>query len=770
MYSSVEVEKIINNSMDIAKRYKHEYVTVEHLLLSLVVHEPFYKLIDDYGSDVKGLKLDVETYLDKQSVWNVVKSTEIKPKKTTALERVFNRAFTQVLFSGRTYMQTIDLFLSIFNETNSHAAYFINKLGINKEHFVEFYNENYPEDTSTDAKTDKTSAKKILEKSCTNLNKLAKNNKIDPVIGRDNELDDIAQVLAKRNKSNILLVGDPGVGKTAIAEGLALKIVDNDVPEYLLDKTVYSLDVGSILAGSKYRGEFEEKVKEIIDSLVSVGNAVLFIDEAHQIKGAGNSGSGQGVDFANMIKPAIAKGGVKVIASTTWEEFNSSFEKDRALMRRFQLVSVDEPDRDTCIDILNGLKDYFESFHNAVIHSSAIESSVDLSIRHLTDKKLPDKAIDLIDSACAKQRQMGRTNINITKFNILEQISKQTRIPMDQLDNEKQNSGIINYESNIKQKLFGQNSAVDTVLEKIYVAKAGFKSDNKPIGSFLFLGPTGTGKTELAKLLSENLSMHMIRYDMSEFQEKHTVSKLVGAPPGYVGFDDSASSGGLLVDQIQKNPHCVLLFDEIEKAHPDVSNVLLQLMDEGFITGSNGKRADCRNTIVIMTSNLGASDNDRNAIGFGGDMTKSGEDDRAVKEFFKPEFRNRMDGVVKFNKLDKITMKLIVEKFLKELENQALEQEFCLEVSSSVIDHLIEQGFDSKMGARPLQRIINDKIKVPLSKKILFDNVPKHSTIKVIINNETIDFEIKIGEVYQIKNHEQPNTNNPIVLDQFKPK
>jgi ATP-dependent Clp protease ATP-binding subunit ClpA len=536
------------------------------------------------------------------------------------------------------------------------------------------------------------------------------------------------------------MIGDPGVGKTAIAEGLAHKIVNGEVPEYLLPYTVFNLEIGSLLAGSKYRGEFEEKLKDVLASLNAKGNCILFIDEAHQMQGAGAGGSSS-VDFANMLKPALAKGNIKVIASTTFEEYTQSFEKDRALMRRFYKLNIDEPTPAVAKDILYGLRQHFEKFHKGLIDDAAIETAVDLSVRYQTDKRLPDKAIDLIDMSCARLK-IKNADFIVGKLDIVDTIAKATKIPRENLLSEKATENLITLESTIKDRLYGQDTAVDEVLEKIYVAKAGMKSHNKPVGNFLFLGPTGTGKTEFAKLLSDNLSMKLLRYDMSEYQEKHSMAKLIGAPPGYVGYEDGNLGGGLLISEVERNPHSIILLDEIEKAHPDISNLLLQIMDEGFITGSNGKKADCRNAILILTSNLGAADGEQNAIGFGRSLTKEGTDDEAAKKFFKPEFRNRLDAVIKFNKLDKISMKKIVVKFLNELNDLLVEKEIKIHTTEALIDHLTEVGFDPAMGARPLSRKINELIKVPLSKKILFEHVELGSIVTADYQDDAVKFNI----------------------------
>ena len=730
-----EIEVVIANATELAKKHNHEYVTLEHLAHGLMTFKPWNDLMVAFGADVNGMINELEDYLQKQT-YIVSTEDDNVPKKTHSLERVFNRAFTQVLFSGRNHVQVIDIFLSLASETNSHASYFFIKYGLERSQIVDFYNNNYveskPRRVPANARADE-----ILREYCENLNVQAKEGKIDPVVGREFELDEIAQVLAKRNKSNVLMVGDAGVGKTAIAEGLARNITEGKVPEYLRDYTVWNLDIGSLLAGSKYRGEFEEKFKDVIGALQAKGKCILFIDEAHQMRGAG-SGSNSSVDFANMIKPALGKGQIKVIASTTWEEYTQSFEKDRALMRRFCRMTVEEPTPQVAKEILRGLREYFEEFHTGAISDEAIDAAVDLSVRYQPDKKLPDKAIDLIDTAAAKLK-INAIGWTVRKSHIVDIISKFTKIPAEQIGSESTKS-LVNLDETIKTRLYGQDSVVDTVLEKIYVARAGLKSMNKPIGNFLFLGPTGTGKTELAKLLAEGMGMKLLRYDMSEYQEKHAAAKLIGAPPGYVGYDDSNLGGGMLISDIEKNPNCVILFDEVEKAHPDVMNILLSLMDEGVITSSNGKKADARNAIVILTSNLGAADNERNNIGFGRELQKTAEDDKAVKDFFKPEFRNRLDGICKFNKLEPLSIKKIVAKFVNEINDLLSEKSIKVRLTETAVDHLAEVGYDKKMGARPLGRKINDLIKVPLSKKILFESIAPNTLIEIDYKEEAFTF------------------------------
>jgi ATP-dependent Clp protease ATP-binding subunit ClpA len=569
------------------------------------------------------------------------------------------------------------------------------------------------------------------------------------LIGRHKEIDDIVNVLAKRFKSNVLMVGDPGVGKTAIVEGIARAIVNDEVPEFLKGHELYSLEIGSLLAGSRYRGDFEEKVKQVMEALNTKKKAILFIDEAHMMQSAGSSSNGS-VDFANMIKPAITKGTLKIIASTTWEDYYESFEKDRALMRRFYRVSIDEPTTDTTIRILRGLSERLNDFHDVKITDEAIESAVEMAGRYIHDRKNPDKSIDLLDAACAKQRVLENKGADITKQLIFDQVEKFTGVPADKLSGDNFDR-ITNLETNVKAKLYGQDEAVDEVLDRVYVSFAGINNETKPIASFLFLGPTGTGKTELAKLLSKNLDMPLLKYDMSEYSEKHTVSSLIGPPPGYVGFGDSQVQGGRLISDLSKNPHSIMLFDEVEKAHPDIFNIFLQILDEGRVTGSNGKEVSCKNTIIIMTSNLGSADGERLAIGFG-DMAKTGEDDKAFKDFFKPEFRNRLDKLCKFKKLDLLSIKKIVIKFTDDLKKNLLDKHnITLNLSEPAVEYLAEQGYDSKMGARPLARKIDELLRVPLSKKILFQKINNANIIANVVN-DTIEFAImnkmvaKVGE------------------------
>ena len=740
MTNSPETESIIEQAISFAKDRRHQYVTIEHLLLALVSHVPFKKCITSFGVDSDALITELNSYLDSLTaiVSNTDPAVEVNPRRTNALERVMNRSVTQVLFTGRKQVTTIDLYLSIATEANSHAHYFLLKYGIIRNEFVQHWQKTYKGVEYTTKLSDG-QADEILQEHTTNLTKLAKEGKLEPMIGRIQEMDDIANVLAKRFKSNVLMVGDPGVGKTAIAEGLAQMIVDKSAPDFLHDHEMFSLEIGSLLAGSKYRGDFEEKVKAVLEALNTKKKAILFIDEAHTMQGAGGSTSGA-VDFANMIKPAITKGTLKVIASTTWEEYYESFEKDRALMRRFYRVSIDEPSHDSTIRILSGLSQRLSDFHDVVITDEAVTTAVDSAARYIHDRKNPDKSIDVLDGACAKQRVLGNKQAVITKELIHEQVERMTGVPAEKLSGDNYDR-IAALEVNIKGKLYGQDETVEQVLERIYVSFAGIGNDTKPTASFIFTGPTGTGKTELARLLSKNLDMPLLKYDMSEYSEKHSVSSLIGPPPGYVGFGDSQVGGGRLISDLSKNPHSIMLFDEVEKAHPDIFNIFLQMLDEGRITGSNGKEVSCKNSIIIMTSNLGSSDSEKNNIGFGS-QEKHGEDDKALKEFFKPEFRNRIDLICKFGKLDTMAIKKIVIKFTEELKKSLLDKhQITFALTEPVVEFLANQGYDPKMGARPLSRKIDELIRVPLSRKILFERV-KNATVTTVMVDGTISFNV----------------------------
>jgi ATP-dependent Clp protease ATP-binding subunit ClpA len=532
------------------------------------------------------------------------------------------------------------------------------------------------------------------------------------------------------------MVGDPGVGKTAIAEGLAFKIEQDDVPSFLKEYSVYNLDIGAMLAGSKYRGDFEERFKLVLNALQKQGKTIMFIDEAHMMSGAGAAGGNSSNDLANMLKPALTKGDLKVVASTTWEEYRKYFEKDRALMRRFQRVTIDEPSKDTTKEILRGIKKYYEEYHATEITEEAIEAAVKLSVKYQSDKKLPDKAIDLIDVACSrfKVNDIVDGDKIVGEAEVQFELAKMINLPADQVA-EKETSNLANLEDNIKKVVYGQDGAIESIVDKILVSQAGLKADDKPVGAFVFMGPTGTGKTETAKALAQQLGVKLVRIDMSEYMEKHSVSKLIGSPPGYVGHEENA---GILITKLQESPNCVLLLDEIEKAHPDVSQILLQVMDNGKITGSNGKEADARNCTLILTTNLGAKDAEKNTIGFGGEDDEHVYEDKALKKFFSPEFRNRLDGVITFNSLGKPVMMKIVGKFLVELKDMVKDKNITITVSDDALDYLVDKGFDPKMGARPLQRVIDRDIKRPLSKQMLFGSLKGGGNVNIDIKDNEL--------------------------------
>jgi len=749
-----DLEKIFEHAVQVASVNNHEYVTLEHFLLSMLNYEPFTKLLEAFGTDVKPFRDDVETYVSND-LKEIIKEDVSKPKKTVGVDRMLNRAFTQVLFSGRQIISPVDCFISMFGEKKSHANYFMRKANIDKDSFINFVKkEVIKEDADSEVEGKNPQLERMLLQFCANLTARAKAKKIDPVIGREKEIEEIQLVLARRTKSNAIMIGDPGVGKTAIAEGLARKIVEGAVPKFILDHTVYSLDISAMLAGSKYRGDFEERLKAVIHSLEKKGKCILFIDEAHMMNGAGAAGQSSN-DMANMLKSTLGKGTIKVVASTTWEEYRKHFEKDRALMRRFQRVVIDEPSEATAIKIIKGLKKYYEKHHNVKITNQAVIDSVKYSVKYMSDKKLPDKAIDLIDCASARFKVRNEEGGIVDHDEILFEISKIANIPLETISN-KENSNLPNLEKNIKAKVFGQEKAIDSLLDKVFIAQAGLKSPTKPVGNFLFVGPTGVGKTEAAKQLAENLGVKLVRFDMSEYQEQHSVAKFIGSPPGYVGYEDNA---GQLITSLQETPNCVLLLDEVEKAHPSVLTVLLQLMDNGFVTGSNGKKADGRNAIIIMTSNLGAADNEKNGVGFG-NLERDGDPKDAVNKFFAPEFRNRLDGIIKFGKLDQQTMVKVVKKFIDELNAQIKDKHIHVKPNAEAIEFLIKKGFNSKMGARPLQRCIDDMIKRPLSKEILFGKLTNGGVVEIVVSGDQLNLNVvEILPIEKLKDEVQEADN-----------
>ena len=728
---SDNLQAVFEKAIDTAKKLHHEYLTIEHLLFAMLMEDTFTNTVQGYGANVGALRKNLGDYLQQKCGEITIEDVVVKPRKTQSVERVLNRAFTQVLFNGRQKIEPTDVFLAMMAEKRSYAYYYIAQADIDKDKFADFLNNTVDELEKEDQPVPDGQSAKALQAFTTNLNEAVTKGKVDPVIGRVNELEEIALALGRRSKNNCILVGDPGVGKTAIAEGLAFNIVNGAVPDFLKDYTVYNLDISAMLAGSKYRGDFEERFKLVVKALQKKGKAVLFIDEAHMISGAGSS-SNSANDLANMMKPALSKGNIKVVASTTWEEYRKHFEKDRALMRRFQRITVDEPSSEMALQILKGIKKYYETHHNVKIKDDALAAAVKLSVKYQADKKLPDKAIDLIDIACSRFNLKLADERVVSEREIQFELAKMINMPEEQIM-ETESTGLVNLKDNLEADVYGQDVAIEEVVDKIHVAQAGLKPENKPIGSFVFMGPTGCGKTETAKSLAKHLGVTLLRFDMSEYQEKHSISKLIGSPPGYVGFEENA---GLLITQIQEHPNAVLLFDEVEKSHPDVSTVLLQMMDNGFVTGSNGKKADCRNLILILTTNAGAALAEKNQIGFG--SQSKDYSDKELNKFFTPEFRNRLDGIVTFNKLGKATMVKVVDKFLDELRNQVKDKGIRIKIDKAATNWLIDKGFDPKMGARPLQRVIDKEIKRDLAKMMLFGELKNGGWLSITVNEDKI--------------------------------
>jgi len=735
---SDNLQAVFEKAIETAKNLNHEYLTIEHLLFAMLCEESFANAIQGYGSDPEYIKKNLEHYLKNKCEEITAAVPVAKPKKTQVVERVLNKAFTQVLFNGRQRIESTDVFLAMMSEKRSWAHFYIQQAEIEKEKFADYINNNLEGGEEEEMEVSDVQGNKALKAFTTNLNEQVKKNKIDPVIGRVEELENVALAMGRRSKNNVILVGDPGVGKTAIAEGLAYNIVKGAVPEFLKEYSVYNLDISAMLAGSKYRGDFEERFKLVLKGLAKKGKTILFIDEAHMISGAG-SASNSANDLSNMMKPALSKGTIKVVASTTWEEYRKHFEKDRALMRRFQRITVDEPTQEVTMQILKGIKKYYEEHHKVKIKDDALQESIKLSVKYQADKKLPDKAIDLIDVACSRfNLKMPDSERIVNAEAIRFELAKMVKIP-EEVVAEQESEGLVNLQGHLEKEVYGQDTALQEVVDKIIVAQAGLKSENKPIGSFVFMGPTGTGKTETAKALAKHLGTKLLRFDMSEYQEKHSISKLIGSPPGYVGFEENA---GLLITQIQENPNAVLLFDEVEKSHPDVSTVLLQMMDNGFITGSNGKQADCRQLILILTTNAGAQSAEKNAIGFG--AQEKDYSDADLKKFLTPEFRNRLDGIVTFKKLGKPVMVKIVNKFIDEMREQVKEKGIRIKVTNEAIDWLIEKGFDAKMGARPLQRTIDKEIKRDLAKMMLFGELKNGGWCTISIEENKILLTAKV--------------------------
>jgi len=735
MASADRVNLSIERAVQHANSLSHEYVTLEHLLYAIMEESDVSDMLTKMKVDVSFLAEELEKYLRKRDDI-VLKKKPVSPRKTLSLDRVFNRAVTQVIFSGRTKLQCRDIFVSLLSENGSHAFYLLKQAGATRDKAVDILKKEYYGTSGTGIMPGQATGPVQFEDFVTDLNQQALDGIIDPVIGREDELIEITEVLARRKKNNVIVVGEPGVGKTAIAEGLALMISEGQVPEILKDKTVYSLDVTSLVAGTKYRGEFEERAKAVFDQLSRKDNVILFIDEIHMIMGAGSAG-GSNIDVANLLKPLLANGKLHCVGATTSDEYRENFEKDRALQRRFQKVVIDQPSKENTKKIIKGLKQYYEAFHEVEYTDDALDLAVELAERYMHGKFNPDRAIDVVDVAGARTK-LHKMGTHVRKEEIEQAVSKITRIPLDMID-AKQNTNYENLDSNIKTKLFGQDKAVGTLVEAILVSKSGMRPTNKPIGSFLFVGPTGTGKTELCRQLAANLDVKLRKYDMSEYMEQHSVSKLIGAPPGYVGHAEGGAGSGQLINDVEETPNCVVLLDEVEKAHPSVMNLLLQVMDDGRLTSSTGKTADFSNVILIMTSNLGAAQQSKSAIGF--TNSNEGASYEAVKKFFSPEFRNRLDATVEFSALEMIHIKSIVDKTINELNEMIKDKGVKIILTTKARNWLCEKGYKPEMGARPLQRVVNDTIKKPLSKEILFGKLVNGGSVILKIVDDEVTFE-----------------------------
>ncbi|KXV71429.1 Clp protease ClpA [Acetobacter cerevisiae] len=755
---SRNLEQTIHRALILAGERHHEYATLEHLLLALVDDADAVTVFRACGVDLERLRTDLTGFLDKDLA-GLASDRPTEPKPTAAFQRVIQRAAIHVQSTGRDEVTGANVLVALFAERESHAVYFLQLQDMTRLDAVNFLSHGIAKapDRSTrrpvtgtgsnsgpekgeesergEARTQKN--QDALSTYCVNLNAKAEAGKVDPLIGRDEEVERTIQILCRRTKNNPLYVGDPGVGKTAIAEGLARRIVEGNVPEVLLKATIYSLDMGALLAGTRYRGDFEERLKAVVTELDQDPHGILFIDEIHTVIGAGAT-SGGAMDASNLLKPALAAGTLRCIGSTTYKEFRQHFEKDRALVRRFQKIDVPEPSVDDAVKILRGLKSSYEKHHKVRYTDDAIRGAVELSAKYIHDRKLPDKAIDVIDEVGASRmlQPEGRRRKTVNLKDVEDIIARIARIPPKSISADDKEV-LRSLERDLKGMVFGQDQAIDTLSAAIKLSRAGLRDPEKPIGNYLFSGPTGVGKTEVARQLSTTLGIELIRFDMSEYMERHSISRLLGAPPGYVGFDQ----GGLLTDAIDQHPHAVLLLDEIEKAHPDLYNVLLQVMDHGRLTDHNGKTVDFRNVILIMTTNAGASDLSKEAIGFGRDA-REGEDEEAIKRLFTPEFRNRLDAIIPFANLTPETVGCVVEKFVLQLEAQLADRNVTIELSSAAKEWLAERGYDRLYGARPLGRVIQEFIKKPLAEELLFGKLTKGGAVKIGLKNDALVFDI----------------------------
>ena len=762
------LEQAIHAALALANQRQHELATLEHLLLALLDEPDAARVMRACSVDIDALRKVLVTFIEEElnTLETALEGSEAVP--TAAFQRVIQRAAIHVQSSGRTEVTGANVLVAIFAERESNAAYFLNEQDMTRYDAVNYIAHGVAKDPSfgearplTGASGDGMDddiptfedepAESALSKYCVDLNVKAEKGDIDPLIGRNHEVERCIQVLCRRRKNNPLLVGDPGVGKTAIAEGLAKKIVDGEIPEVLSETIIFSLDMGALLAGTRYRGDFEERLKAVVTELEEHPDAVLFIDEIHTVIGAGST-SGGAMDASNLLKPALQGGKLRCMGSTTYKEFRQHFEKDRALSRRFQKIDVNEPSVDDAIKILRGLKPYFEEHHSVKYTAEAIKAAVELSDRYINDRKLPDKAIDMIDEAGAAQHLIPaskrRKTIGVKEIEGI--VAKIARIPPKSVSKDDQEV-LRDLEVALKRVVFGQDDAIDALSSAIKLSRAGLREPEKPIGNYLFTGPTGVGKTEVAKQLADTLGVELLRFDMSEYMEKHAVSRLIGAPPGYVGFDQ----GGLLTDGVDQHPHCVLLLDEIEKAHPDVYNILLQVMDHGELTDHNGRAVNFRNVILIMTSNAGASELAKAAIGFGRDR-REGEDTAAVERMFTPEFRNRLDATISFAPLGKEVILQVVEKFVMQLEVQLLDRGVSIEITRAAAEWIANRGYDDKMGARPLGRVIQEHIKKPLAEELLFGKLTKGGLVQVGIKDGKLDLRISKPETKRISTKKKP--------------
>jgi ATP-dependent Clp protease ATP-binding subunit ClpA len=734
---SKDLELSITALFDKAHEANIQYITVEHLLLMIMSDFDVKEFFKSKGISIDSLKDDLNNHLNKNAISKIDQQKPVQP--TLGFQRVLQRAVFHIQSSGKGVVKPINILVAIFSEKESHSVFLLNKYKLSRLDVVTYLSHG-PKTSSVDDKTvenDLSDEKELSSENefLINLNNLVSNNKIDKIIGRKKEIERLVQILSRRNKNNPLLVGESGVGKTAIAEGLAYLISKKEVPSIIENTVVYSLDIAALIAGTKYRGDFEKRLKQVLSFLSKQDNPILFIDEIHTIIGAG-SASGGSLDVSNILKPALGKGEIRCIGSTTFQEYRGIFNQNQALSRRFQKIDVVEPNFDECEEILNGIKDVYEEYHDVKYTDEAIKSSIELSSKYINDRFLPDKAIDVIDETGALlniNRKKDKT-IKVSKNDIEMTISKITKIP-EQTITTSDKKDLKNLEENLKRVIFGQDKAVETLSNAIKLSRVGLRDENKTIGSFLFTGPTGVGKTEISKQLSEILGIDLVRFDMSEYMERHTVSRLIGAPPGYVGFDQ----GGLLTEAIVKSPHCVLLLDEIEKAHPDIFNILLQVMDAGQLTDNNGRKSDFRNVILIMTTNIGAELLSKRNIGF---AESSNESDamNSLKRLFSPEFRNRLDETIQFNYLDKSVILSIVDKFLTKLQAQLDKRNVEIQVTTKVIEWIADNGYDKEMGARPMERFISQNIKKPLVDKLLFGNLKSGGLIKLDIEKGKLKF------------------------------